>query len=71
MLSLFRTLSLRYLWRHWLRAALIIASIAVGVAAWVTTEVLYVTVTRSLRQAASPLDSRVSISAILSSGSFA
>src|SRR5262245_23361799 len=55
MLSLFRTLSLRYLWRHWLRAALVIASITLGVATWVTTEVLYTTVVRSLRQAASPL----------------
>src|SRR3954470_23294827 len=55
MLSLFRTLSLRYLWKHWVRASLIIASIALGVAAWVTTEVLYATLSHSLRQAASPL----------------
>src|SRR5262245_35943037 len=55
MLSLFRTLSLRYLFRHWVRAGLIIASIALGVAAWVTTEVLYTTLLRSLHQAATPL----------------
>src|SRR3954465_6863388 len=55
MLELFRTLSLRYLWNHWLRAGLVVASIALGVAAWVTTEALYDSVTRSLRQAASPL----------------
>src|SRR5262245_52603779 len=55
MFELFCSLSLRYMWKHWVRAGLVIASIALGVAAWVTTEVLYDSVTRSLRQAASPL----------------
>ncbi len=54
MLELFRTLSLRYMWKHWVRAGLVVASIALGVAAWVTTEALYDSVTRSLRQAATP-----------------
>src|SRR5262245_16950174 len=55
MLSLFRTLSLRYLWRHQLRAALVVMSIALGVAAWVATRALYGTVTHALHQVATPL----------------
>src|SRR5262245_17668051 len=55
MLSLFRTLSLRYLWHHWARTGLVVASIALGVAAWIATIALYGAVTRSLHQAASPL----------------
>jgi len=55
MFPLFRTLSLRYLSRHWLRAWLVVASIALGVAAWIATQGLYSAVTRSLRQSASPL----------------
>jgi putative ABC transport system permease protein len=55
MFALFCSLSLRHMWKHWVRAGLVIASIALGVAAWVTTEALYDSVTRSLRQAASPM----------------
>ena len=55
MFSLFRTLSLRYLWRHWVRALLIVLSIALGVATWVATDALHHAVNHSLRQAAAPL----------------
>ncbi len=55
MLSLFRTLSLRYLWMHWGRGVLIVISIALGVATWVATNALHRALDRSLRQAASPL----------------
>src|SRR5713101_2413127 len=40
MLSVYRTLSLRYLGRRWVRALLIVASIAVGVATLVATRAL-------------------------------
>ena len=55
MLSLFRTLSLRYLWLHWLRAGLVVLSIALGVATWVATDALSRALDQSLRQAAAPL----------------
>lgn len=55
MFSLIRTLSLRYLTRHWLRAGLVVVSIALGVAAWIATQSLYTAVTSSLRHSASPL----------------
>ncbi|HKB37645.1 MAG TPA: FtsX-like permease family protein, partial [Gemmataceae bacterium] len=55
MLSLFRTLSLRYLWKHWSRSALVIASIALGVATWVATDALSRALDRSLKQAVTPL----------------
>ena len=54
-MSLFRTLSLRYLWKHWVRAVLIVVSIALGVAAWVATDALHRALNHSLRQAAAPL----------------
>src|SRR5262245_54046095 len=55
MFSLFCTLSLRYLTRHWLRAGLVIASIALGVAAWIATQGLDGAVRHSLRQPVAPL----------------
>src|SRR5216683_958213 len=55
MLSLYRTLSLRYLKRRRARAALIVFSIAVGVAAWVATSALIHSLTREISQAATPL----------------
>jgi ABC-type lipoprotein release transport system permease subunit len=55
MLSLFRTLSLRYLWKRWSRSALVIASIALGVATWVATDALSRALDRSLKQAVTPL----------------
>ncbi len=40
MLSLYRTLSLRYLSRRWFRALLIVATIALGVGTLVATRAL-------------------------------
>jgi putative ABC transport system permease protein len=47
MLSVYRTLSLRYLGRHWLRAVLIVGIIALGVATLVATRALNDTMTRA------------------------
>jgi putative ABC transport system permease protein len=55
MLSLYRTLSLRYLKRRRARAILIVFSIAVGVAAWVATSALIHSLKREISQAAIPL----------------
>src|SRR5947199_7440663 len=55
MLSLYRTLSLRYLRRRWFRALLIIASIALGVAMLVATRALNQTMARAATSAANPL----------------
>jgi putative ABC transport system permease protein len=55
MLSLYRTLSVRYWWSRRLRAVLVIASIALGVATWVATGALEGSLDRASRQAADPL----------------
>src|SRR5687768_14996690 len=55
MFELFRTLSLRYMTRHYVRAGLVICSIALGVAAWVASETVYGALTDSVHNAASPL----------------
>src|SRR5436309_12492459 len=55
MLSLFRTLSLRYLWKHGPRSVLVIVSIALGVATWVATDALSRALDSSLKQAVTPL----------------
>src|SRR5262245_14993420 len=55
MLSLYRTLSLRYLKRRKARAVLIVFSIAVGVAAWVAASALIHSLKREISQAATPL----------------
>src|SRR5262249_20814056 len=55
MLSLYRTLSLRYLRQRWSRAALVIASIALGVATLVSTQALNQTMTKAARAAVNPL----------------
>jgi putative ABC transport system permease protein len=55
MLSLYRTLSLRYLKQRKARAVLIVFSIAVGVAAWVATSALIHSLKREISQAATPL----------------
>ena len=55
MLSLYRTLSLRY-WRlRWTRAGLVLVSIALGVAAWIATGVLNRSLEKASRSAATPL----------------
>lgn len=55
MLSLYRTLSLRYLSRRWFRAVLIVASIALGVATLVATRALNETMSRAAVHAANPM----------------
>jgi putative ABC transport system permease protein len=55
MLSLYRTLSLRYLAKRWFRAVLIIASIALGVSTLVATRALTETMHRAGLQASNPL----------------
>src|SRR5438552_17121154 len=57
MLSLFQTLSLRYLTKHWSRSVLVVISIALGVATWVATDCLSRAMDTSLRQAVTPLPS--------------
>jgi putative ABC transport system permease protein len=55
MLSLPRTLSVRYLRRHWSRALLVTLSIALGVAALVATRSLNQVMTAAARTAVTPL----------------
>jgi putative ABC transport system permease protein len=55
MLSLYRTLGLRYLLKRWPRAVLAMASIALGVATWVTTGALNNSLLKAIHQMATPL----------------
>jgi putative ABC transport system permease protein len=55
MLSLYRTLSLRYWCSRWTRTALVVASIALGVSTWVATGVLDSSLGTACSQAATPL----------------
>jgi putative ABC transport system permease protein len=55
MLELFRTLSLRYIRQRWDRAALIVASIALGVATLVSTRILNDCIERATEEATTPL----------------
>jgi len=55
MFSVYIILSLRHLRRHWLRSALIVASIALGVGALVATRALSQTMARAALRAANPL----------------
>src|SRR3954470_21237130 len=55
MLSLHRTLSLRYLRRRWDRAALVVVSIAIGVATLVSTRALNRSMSVAAREAVTPL----------------
>src|SRR5258708_7201275 len=55
MLSLYRTLSYRYLSRRWFRALLIVASIALGVATLVATRSLNDTMARAVVASSNPL----------------
>src|SRR5262249_27510327 len=55
MRSLYRTLSLRYLRQRWSRAALVIATIALGVATLVATRALNESMTAAARGASTPL----------------
>ena len=60
MWSLHRTLSLRYLRQRWLRAALIIVSIALGVAVLLATRVLNQSMAKAARGAITPLAGAIS-----------
>lgn len=53
--ALYRTLSARYFRQRWSRAVLIVASIALGVATLVATQVLNLTMSQAARTAATPL----------------
>jgi putative ABC transport system permease protein len=55
MLSLYRTISLRYLSRRWGRASLIVASIMLGVATLVATQALSETMSKATVASANPL----------------
>jgi putative ABC transport system permease protein len=55
MLSVYQTLSLRYLGRRWVRAVLIVASIALGVATLVATRALNDTMNRAGLAKANPM----------------
>jgi putative ABC transport system permease protein len=55
MLSMYRTLSLRYLRQRWTRAALIVCSIALGVATLVATLSLNATMDKAVQASANPL----------------
>src|SRR5262245_42278546 len=55
MLSLYRTLSLRYLSRRWVRALLIVASIALGVLALVATRALSETMAKASLGVSNPI----------------
>src|SRR5581483_210402 len=55
MLSVFRTLSLRFLSRRWFRALLIVASIALGVGTLIATRALNETMTKAGLAIANPM----------------
>src|SRR5262245_39160777 len=55
MLSLYRTLSLRYLSRRWFRAVLVVASIMLGVATLVATQALNETMSKATLAAGNPM----------------
>src|SRR5436309_1679929 len=55
MLSLYRTLSLRYLSRRWFRATLVVASIMLGVATLVATQALSETMSKATLAAGNPM----------------
>ncbi len=55
MLSLYQTLSLRYLSRRWVRAGLIIASIMLGVATLVATQALSETMSKATLASGNPM----------------
>lgn len=55
MLSLYRTLSLRYLSRRWFRAVLIVASIMLGVATLIATQALSETMSKATLASGNPM----------------
>jgi len=55
MLSLYRTLSLRYLSRRWFRALLVVSSIMLGVATLVATQALSETMSKTTLASSNPM----------------
>jgi putative ABC transport system permease protein len=55
MLALYRTLSARYFRLRWARTLLVVFSIALGIATWVTTGALNKSLEKAIRQSATPL----------------
>src|SRR5205085_12128192 len=68
MLSLYRTLSLRYLSRRWFRALLIVASIMLGVATLVATQALSETMSKATFAAGNPMAGTIDL--IVTNGEF-
>ena len=68
MLSLYRTLSLRYLSRRWFRAALVVSSIMLGVATLVATQALSETMSKTTLASSNPMAGTIDL--IVSNGDF-
>lgn len=68
MLSLYRTLSLRYLSRRWFRAMLIVASIMLGVGTLVATQALSETMSKATLAAGNPMAGTIDF--IITNGEF-
>src|SRR4051812_17827895 len=68
MLSLYRTLSLRYLSRRWFRALLVVASIMLGVATLVATQALSETMSKATLAAGNPMSGTIDL--IITNGDF-
>src|SRR5437870_5353322 len=61
MLSLHRTLSLRYLSRRWFRALLVVASIMLGVATLVATRALSETMSKAVLASGNPMAGEIDL----------
>jgi putative ABC transport system permease protein len=68
MLSLYRTLSLRYLSRRWFRALLVVASIMLGVAILVATQALNETMSKATLASSNPIAGTIDL--IVTNGDF-
>src|SRR6266478_3305846 len=68
MLSLYRTLSLRYLSRRWFRALLVVASIMLGVATLVATQALSETMSKATLASGNPMAGTIDF--IVTNGEF-
>lgn len=66
MFSLYRTLSLRYLSRRWFRAALVVASIMLGVATLVATQALSETMSKATLAAGNPMAGTIDLIVVAS-----
>ncbi|HZZ79658.1 MAG TPA: FtsX-like permease family protein [Gemmataceae bacterium] len=68
MFALYRTLSLRYLSRRWFRAALVVASIMLGVAILVATQALNETMAKATLASSNPIAGTIDL--IVTNGDF-